>query len=156
MSRKRRTPRSYGPLVDLATQQHGVVSTAQLLELGFAERTIHEWSVSGHLVRIHQRASAVGHRRVTWHSHCWAAVLAAEPDEGASWRAVASHFSAAYLWGLLRFRPDVMHVTAPTRRRAKRRFVVHFSSILAEEDRAVRQELPVTAVPRTPMDLAIG
>jgi hypothetical protein len=68
---------------------------------------------------------------------------------------VASHFSAAYLWGLLRFRPDVMHVTAPTRRRAKRRFVVHFSSILAEEDRAVCQGIPVTTVPRTLMDLAI-
>jgi very-short-patch-repair endonuclease len=68
---------------------------------------------------------------------------------------VASHYSAAYLWGLLRFTPDVMHVTAPTRRRAKRRFVVHFSSILADEDRAVCQGIPVTAVPRTLLDLAI-
>lgn len=48
-----------------------------------------------------------------------------------------------------------MHVTAPTRRRAKRRFVVHFSSILAEEDRGVRDGVPVTAVPRTLLDLAI-
>jgi very-short-patch-repair endonuclease len=68
---------------------------------------------------------------------------------------VASHYSAGYLWGLLRFTPDVMHVTAPTRRRAKRRFVVHFSSILAEEDRAVCQAIPVTALPRTMLDLAI-
>ncbi|HET7455204.1 MAG TPA: hypothetical protein VFJ76_06755 [Solirubrobacterales bacterium] len=48
-----------------------------------------------------------------------------------------------------------MHVTAPTRRRAKRRFVVHFSSILAEEDRGTRDGIPVTAVPRTLLDLAI-
>jgi very-short-patch-repair endonuclease len=48
-----------------------------------------------------------------------------------------------------------MHVTAPTRRRAKRRFVVHFSSILAEEDRGVRDGIPVTAVPRTLLDLAM-
>jgi hypothetical protein len=48
-----------------------------------------------------------------------------------------------------------MHVTAPTRRRAKRRFVVHFSSILAEEDRGICQGIPVTAVPRTLLDLAI-
>jgi hypothetical protein len=48
-----------------------------------------------------------------------------------------------------------MHVTAPTRRRAKRNFRVHYSSILAEEDRAVREDLPVTAVPRTLLDLAI-
>ena len=68
---------------------------------------------------------------------------------------MASHYSAAYLWGLLRFMPDVMHVTAPTRRRARRLFVVHFSSILAAEDRAVCQGIPVTAVPRVLLDLAI-
>lgn len=48
-----------------------------------------------------------------------------------------------------------MHVTAPTRRHAKRRFKVHFSSILAAEDRAEREGLPVTALPRTLLDLAI-
>lgn len=72
------------------------------------------------------------------------------------WAAVASHLSAAYLWGLLRYRPETMHVTAPTRRRAKRSFKVHFSSILAEEDRAEREGLPVTALPRTLLDLAIA
>ncbi|HET7508332.1 MAG TPA: hypothetical protein VFJ53_08250 [Solirubrobacterales bacterium] len=46
-------------------------------------------------------------------------------------------------------------MTAPTRRRAERQFVVHFSSILAEEDRSVREGIPVTAVPRTLMDLSI-
>ncbi|HEY8502126.1 MAG TPA: hypothetical protein VIL21_05535 [Solirubrobacterales bacterium] len=73
----------------------------------------------------------------------------------AAWRALASHTTAAYLWGLLRYRPEVMHVTAPTRRRAKREFRVHCSSILAEEDRAEREGIPVTSVPRTLLDLAI-
>jgi hypothetical protein len=84
--------------------------------------------------------------------------LAAEPNETDEvvWPAVASHLSAAYLWGLLRYRPETMHVTAPTRRRAKRAFKVHFSSILAEEDRAEREGLPVTALPRTLLDLAIA
>jgi hypothetical protein len=81
--------------------------------------------------------------------------LAAEPDESAAWRAVASHTTAAYLWGLLRYRPEAMHVTAPTRRRAKREFRVHFSSILAAEDRVEREGIPVTSVPRTLLDLAI-
>lgn len=155
MPRKRRTPGTYQPLGDLATRQHGVVSTGQLLTLGFAERTIHEWASLGHLTPLHHRVYAVGHWRLTWYSRCWAAVLAAEPDERAAWRAVASHHTAAYLWGLPRWQPDVMHVTAPTRRRAKRRFVVHFSSILAPEDRGVREGIPVTAVARTLMDLAI-
>jgi hypothetical protein len=127
----------------------------QLLDLGYAANTILEWAASGRLHRVHQGVYAVGHRKLTWYSRCWAAVLAAEPDEAAPWRAAASHYSAAYLWGLLRFTPDVMHVTAPTRRRAKRKFRVHFSSILGEEDRAVREGFPVTAVPRTLLDLGI-
>lgn len=155
MSRKRRTPSSVGALADLATRQHGVVSTGQLLALGFAERTIHEWSVAGHLLRLHQRVYAVGHRKLTWYSWCWAGVLAAEPEERAPWRVVASHTSAAYLWGLLRYPPDTIHVTAPTRRRAKRDFVVHFSSILAEEDRTTRDGMPVMVLSRTLLDLAI-
>jgi hypothetical protein len=127
----------------------------QLLMLGHAENAILEWAAAGRLHRLHRGVYAVGHRKLTWYSRCWAAVLAAEPDELAPWRAVASHYSAAYLWGLLRFTPDVMHVTAPTRRRAKRNFRVHFSAILAEEDRAIRDGFPVTAVPRTLLDLAI-
>ena len=57
-----------------------------------------------------------------------------ETDE-VVWPAVASHGSAAYLWGLYRFAPETIDVTAPIRRRAKREFRVHFSSILAPEDR---------------------
>lgn len=155
MPGKGRTPTSYEALRDLATRQHGVVSMGQLVDLGYSVDAVLEWASIGRLHRVHRGVYTVGHRRLTWYSHCWAAVLGAEPDEGAPWRAVASHYSAAYLWGLLRWRPDVMHVTAPTRRRAKRRFVVHFSSILAEEDRAVREGVPATAVPRTLMDLAI-
>jgi hypothetical protein len=127
----------------------------QLLDLGYAIDVVLEWANVGRLQRLHRGVYAVGHRQLTWYSRCWAAVLAAESDELAPWRAFSSHRSAAYLWGLLRFTPDVMHVTAPTRRRAKRNFVVHFSSILAEEDRAVCQGIPVTAVPRTLLDLAI-
>lgn len=128
---------------------------AQLLAMEYPEGVVLEWAVAGRLHRVHRGVYAVGHRKLTWHSHCWAAVLGAEPDELAAWRALASHTTAAYLWGLLRYRPEVMHVTAPTRRRAKREFRVHFSSILAEEDRAEREGIPVTSVPRTLLDLAI-
>jgi len=69
---------------------------------------------------------------------------------------VASHGSAAYLWGLYRYAPERIDVTAPIRRRAKRRFVVHFSSILAPEDRGEQEGVPVTSVSRTLLDLAIG
>jgi hypothetical protein len=75
-----------------------------------------------------------------------AAVLAAHP-------AVASHFSAGWLWGLLRNRPGTIHVTVPAPRRAKRTFVVHFAALSAE-DQAIREDIPVTSLARTKLDLA--
>jgi very-short-patch-repair endonuclease len=74
------------------------------------------------------------------------AVLAARP-------AVASHLSAGWLWGLLRYRPGTIHVTVPTPRRAKRAFVVHFAD-LPVRDRAFQDEIPVTGLARTKLDLA--
>lgn len=99
----------------------------------------------------------MGHRRLSWHSRCWAGVLGAEANEVDElvWPAVASHGSAAYLWGLYRYAPERIDVTAPIRRRAKREFVVHFSSILAPADRREREGIPVTSVARTLLDLAI-
>ncbi len=143
--------------MELATGQHGVVSTAQLAPLGYSPSSAAKAAQVKRLHRVHRSVYAVGHRRLDWHGWCWAAVLGAEPHETDEvvWPAVASHLSAAYLWDLLRYRPETMHVTAPTRRRAKRRFKVHFSSILAAEDRGVREGLPVTALPRTLLDLAI-
>ncbi|MDX6635162.1 MAG: hypothetical protein QOF06_1365 [Solirubrobacterales bacterium] len=116
-----------------------------------------EWAAAGRLHRLHQGVYAVGHRRLTWHGRCWAAVLGAEANETDEviWPAVASHGSAAYLWGIYRFAPETIDVTAPIRRRAKREFRVHFSSILTPEDREVRQGIPVTAMPRTLLDIAI-
>jgi hypothetical protein len=130
---------------------------AQLLRLDYPKDTVIEWVAAARLHRLHQGVYAVGHRRLTWHGRCWAAILGAEANEtdAVVWPAVASHGSAAYLWGLYRYAPETIDVTAPIRRRAKRSFRVHFSSILAVEDRTHREGIPVTSVPRTLLDLAI-
>jgi hypothetical protein len=75
-----------------------------------------------------------------------AAVLAARP-------AVASHLSAGWLWGILRYRPGTIHVTAPASRRAMRTFVVHCAD-LAARDWTTREGIPVTSLARTLLDLA--
>jgi very-short-patch-repair endonuclease len=76
-----------------------------------------------------------------------AAVLANSPS-------VASHFSAGWLWGLLLNRPSgKFHLTAPNARHAKRDFVVH-RAVLAAEDRAIVEGIPVTSLARTHLDLA--
>lgn len=75
-----------------------------------------------------------------------AAVLACAP-------AVASHTSAAWLLGLFRSRPERIHVTCATQRRSRREFVIHRSSI-ASSDITLVNDIPVTSVARTKLDLA--
>ena len=77
-----------------------------------------------------------------------AAVLASHPS-------VASHWSAAWLWGILTRRPGTLHVTCPTSRRAHRPFVAHTAD-LPPVDRTVRDGIPVTSLPRTILDVAVG
>ena len=54
-----------------------------------------------------------------------AAVLACDPG------AVASHATAAWLWGLLRNRPGTIHVAVPTSRRQRQPFRLHFAALAA-------------------------
>lgn len=75
-----------------------------------------------------------------------AATLACAP-------ALASHSAAGWLWGLLRFRPETIHVTAPTRRGTRRDFAVHFAD-LAAVDVAEVDGIPATSLARTYLDLA--
>jgi hypothetical protein len=77
-----------------------------------------------------------------------AAVLASYPS-------VASHWSAAWLWGLLRSRPDTVHLTSRRTRRAKRSFVTHTAD-LARADLARRDGIPVTSLSRTILDIAVS
>jgi very-short-patch-repair endonuclease len=100
----------------------------------------------GRLRRLHRGVYAVGHERLTWHSRCMAAVLAVRPS-------VASHLAAGWLWGLLRYRPETIHLTAPTQRHPRRGFVVH-TAVLAGADIERVDGIPITSVPRTLLDLA--
>jgi hypothetical protein len=95
---------------------------------------------------VHRGVYAVGHERLTWEGRCLAAVLACTPS-------VASHTTAAWLGGLLRSRPSNIHLTAPTKRRSKPGIVVH-SADLPEIDMTEVEGIPVTALPRTLLDLA--
>jgi very-short-patch-repair endonuclease len=134
-------------LARLATRQHGVVSSRQLQALGFARKTIVADVKRGRLRPLHRTVYAVGHEALTWEGWCVAAVAANAPS-------VASHWSAAWLWGLMRSRPSgKFHVTATTRRHPRKEFHVHFAA-LAEEDKTVLDGIPVTSVARTALDLA--
>jgi Transcriptional regulator, AbiEi antitoxin len=127
--------------------QYGVVATRQLDALGYTRSSVAKAAKAGRLHRVHRGVYVVGYRRLSWRGRCIAAVLASSPS-------VASHLSAGWLWGLLRYSPDTMHITAPSARRAKRSFVVHQAD-LPDADRVVYENIPVTSVARTVLDLAV-
>lgn len=138
------------PLQALATRQHGVVSTRQLKALGYTRQSASKANGVARLRRLHRGVYAVGHESLTWEGRCMAAVLACAP-------AVASHWTAAWMWGLLWSRPDgKFHLTAPSRRHRRRDFHVHYAPLTAEDVSKVEQApaIPVTSLARTHLDLA--
>jgi very-short-patch-repair endonuclease len=145
MSNQGRTPRGQ-KLAELARRQHGVVSASQLRQIGFPKATIFSGVQRGRLHPIHRSVYAVGHEALSWEGRCLGAVLASEP-------AVASHRTAAWIWGLLRSRPGTFHLTAPSRRHRKEKVVVHFAR-LEPDDVTTVDGIPVTSPARTVLDLA--
>jgi len=78
-----------------------------------------------------------------------AAVLSAGSD------ALLSHQSAAWLWGISAWPPSVPEVTVITTIRHTRSDIrIHSSHMLRPEDRTIKEGIPVTAVPRTLLDVA--
>jgi len=136
----------------LATRQHGVVTRAQLLALGFSERQITRWLASGRLISLHPGVYAVGHSALGPRGRWFAATAACGPG------AVLSHESAAALWELRRNHPRLIHVTRPgTGGRVHPRGVrVHrYRSLDPDADDTVVDGIPVTTVERTVLDLTL-
>lgn len=133
----------------MAASQHGVVSIRQLIgPLGYSRSAVSRAAASGRIHRLHWGVFAVGHTKLSPYGHCLAAVLACGPN------ALLSHMSAAWLWGIAKNRPAPFHVTGPVRRRRRLPVRIHHSQILEPADRAVVDNIPATALPRTLLDVA--
>lgn len=135
-------------LGDLAARQHGVVSIRQLEELiGLSRHAVSRAETAGWVHRLYRGVYAVGHTDLSLHGRCLAAVLGAGPD------ALLSHWSAAWLWGLGVRHPVPLHVTSASAGRSKAKLGVHRARNLADEDRGLREGIPVTSVARTLLDM---
>jgi very-short-patch-repair endonuclease len=131
----------------LATRQCGVVGRAQLLALGVGADQIDRRKKLGRLIPIHRGVYAVGHAAVSDRGRVVAALLAAGPA------AVASHRTAAYLWGLIPTLPAVVDVTTHRRaRRSRPNLTIHETNRPTASTR--RRGIPLTAPLRTLADLA--
>ena len=127
----------------LAERQHGVVSRAQLLELGVNRGAITHRIELGRLHPVHRGVYRIGllsrdGRRI-------AAVLACGPG------AVLSHLAAAALWGIRQ--SDRIEVTRRTAYRGPKHITVHRSP-LRDDERTTHRGIPTTTVPRTLLDLS--
>lgn len=111
-------------------------------------RMVERRQEAGRLHRLHYGVYAVGHVDVSLQGRCLAAVLAGGRG------ALLSHYSAAWLWGLSKQKPVPIHVTVPQPRRRRPPIRLHYARNLVAADRGLQEGIPVTAVPRTLLDLA--
>jgi very-short-patch-repair endonuclease len=132
-----------------AASSWGVLSARELAECGLSHDAIMRRARRGALNRIHRGVYAVGHSRPPPEGMLLAAVKACGPG------AVASHASAAWLWGLVERAGAKPEVTVPgPSALAHAGIDGHRTAILEQDDRALLRGVPVTAPARTLIDLA--
>ncbi|HUF33017.1 MAG TPA: DUF559 domain-containing protein [Acidimicrobiales bacterium] len=129
-----------------AERQHGVVGRGQARADGMADHVLRRRSDAGRLVRVQPGVYRAAGAPVTWHQRVRAACLAG--GEGA----VASHRTAARMWGL--HETEVVEISVPRRRLPRPQgVIVHRSGDLAPGHATSRGAVPVTNPLRTLVDL---
>jgi very-short-patch-repair endonuclease len=132
----------------LAARQFGVLSGAQLREVGVGRGAVQNAVGAGRLHRVHHGVYALGHTLLRPEGHRLAAVLAC----GAG--AVLSHRSAAAHWGVLPTTQERIDVTARRTRQGVPGIRLHTSRSLDAQDSTNHEGIPITTVHRTLLDLA--
>jgi very-short-patch-repair endonuclease len=148
MTAKRQPRRLDVAIAELADRQHGVVGEAQLERLGLSRGGVKERIASGRLHPVFPGVYAVGHRVIPIRGRWMGAVLACGTG------AVLSHWSAAAFWGIRRPRSGGIDVTLRPKSRSPRGIRRHASKVLPADEVTVEDEIAVTTVPRTLLDLA--
>jgi very-short-patch-repair endonuclease/predicted transcriptional regulator of viral defense system len=134
-------------IAELAERQHGVVARRQLIERGATAEAVDVRRERRRIHPLHPGVYAVGHRVLSQRGRWMAAVLSA--GDGA----VLSHRSAAALWGIRSGSGGQIHVTTDRKSRSTGPLRRHYS-VLAADEIAIVDAIPVTNVPRTIFDLA--
>jgi very-short-patch-repair endonuclease len=133
----------------LVARQHGVVSRAQLLELGLGPAAIRQRLANGRLHPLMRGVYAVGRPVVETRGRWMAAVLACGPE------ALLSHRSAAALWDLRRPREEEVEVVVPAGLPSRRPGIrVHRRRDHEAPGRRAVDRIPVTHPVATLVDLA--
>jgi predicted transcriptional regulator of viral defense system len=131
---------------EIATRQHGVISLAQLREVGLSADQVTGRVAEGRLHRLHRGVYAVGHDDLS-RLGVWKAATLVAPAMA------LSHRSAAGLWQMMERRRGLVHVTGPRRVRASGAIAFHHAQHPADELTTL-EDIPVTSVARTLLDIA--
>jgi hypothetical protein len=135
-------------LLAFAEEHHGVFRGVHARLSGLSKRQIAGRIELGLWRRLYDDVYIAAGAPLTWRgallAACWAG----------GFRAAASHRSAAALWRLAGGRRSIVEVTCPRWRRARHEgLVVHETKLLAGDDIAVVDRIPVTTPERTLLDL---
>jgi very-short-patch-repair endonuclease len=149
LQRRQTSPPSDGVIAAFAALRHGVVSLAELVELGMTPRAAQRRAATGRLHRIHLAVYAVAPRALLSADGLRrAAVLACGQD------AVLSHRSAGAAWGLCRD-GQRWDVTLPRAGRVPPSEIApHPTRRLSLDEVQTLRAVRITTVHRTLVDLA--
>jgi hypothetical protein len=136
-------------IAELAARQRGVITRAQLFQLGLTRDTIDNWLRTARLHSFYRGVYLLGHAQPAAGARELAAVLACGPG------AVLSHCSAAGLWRLLPDPSGDVEITVAGRNCGTKPGVcVHRVAAIDRRDVRKLGGIPVTSPARTILDVA--
>jgi hypothetical protein len=133
-------------LAAIASEQFGIVTTADLRACGLSRQAISRRAAAGHLHPLYRGVYALGHTNISIEGRLLAAVKACGPG------AVLSHYAAAAHWGMVTW--DDRYPAVTTTRHVRRAGIRTHRSELPRVDVTRHQSIPITTPARTLVDLA--
>jgi hypothetical protein len=139
----------YKKLQDLVASQHGVVTRAQLLELGFSSRSVQSHIARRQFFPIWRGVYAVGRPQLTAYGYWKAAIFSCGS------KAVLSHISAGNLWQVTTISQRLIDVSVPAHIvRRRRKIKLHRREVNLLRYVTQCSGIPVMTVAATLVDLA--
>ena len=135
-------------LAAFAHHNHGVFTSKHARAIGLSPRQVKTRIETGQWIALHDFVYRIAGAPPTWKGELLAACWAG------GFRAVASHRSAAALYGLAGGRTNMIEITCPRWRRARHDgLVVHETKALDPSDIRIVDGIPATSPERTLFDL---
>ena len=133
----------------VATRQQALFTRAQALAAGLTRHQLEHGVGNGRYERLTNGLYRMAGSSPSWEQRLFAAILTAGKG------ALASHRSAACLWGLDGYEPGPLDISVPRHRRPRerRQVDIHESTDLGLAEPSSRLGIPVTGVVRTLIDL---